>query len=311
MSVPRKHHVVAQVQLRAFAQDGRVRVHPSDAPRSTRVRPVREAGYVLDAYTVKTRGGLDMGIEKRVLGFVEQLFAPVIDKLESGKPLTQNDWGAIGVMIAAQAARDGQGRTFLDSTVRQLMGDEEQRLRAANPMIGADDLRRKLDRFGRSTIVKPHILPEPGNVSVAGLGVLISKIYQEVVLPLKGLLLRSTGRDFIISDSPVYTFEPVDLFGQARMPDDDVARETTEITMPLTRRHAVLLTRDSLLDEVDVGNDVVAIVNNRTVRSRFCTEAYAYPDPSTIDLVVGDFVHEWWRVPLIPILERLPRRLVS
>ena len=172
MPEPYKHHVIPQVHLRAFSQDGHVRVHDVNNPRATRVRHVSETAYVEHAYTIQTRSGPSATVEKKLFARIENLIGPVIQTLQASRTLTSDEWGTIGGMVATQAARDGHGRTFLSRLVRELMTAEESKIRATDPAISEEELQRKLDRFGRSTIVQSHIIPEPDNVSVAGLSAL-------------------------------------------------------------------------------------------------------------------------------------------
>jgi hypothetical protein len=135
-----------------------------------------------------------------------------------------------------------------------------------------EEVEEELDFYGRRDLVKPHVKPSAKNIAIAATPFLIQKMYEDLA-PYRLTVVRSAHRKFIIADSPVSVFpQYVDPKEEAYFSAD------TEFVFPVTSMHAVVITAELGRPQfVEVGHDVVAIVNARTARAA-AQEVYCAPD---------------------------------
>lgn len=296
---PRRHHIVPKVILRGFAdRRKRIRVVPTNGSES-RIEHIKRVAFVRDANTLRTDCGLDFDLEE-LLSKAENEFPSVIECLDLPTRAEEHDRAILG-LVAVQFARDPYHRAWLGDEVNVIRAALAAALKDDNPSISDDDVAQEFEHYGKRHIVKSHLIPDAENVAVAGTPFLMGRVFEDLQT-LNLTILRSTGPMFITCDSPVAL---LDRYALAEGHDAEAEcagfLPETEITHPVTSRHAVLLTSQPVPGAlIDVSGDVVAIVNARTVRAA-AREVYCSPVYPT-DALKTALSRWWWRRAILDTL---------
>jgi hypothetical protein len=279
------------VLLREFADaGGRVRVVPKsgDPPRLTNIANV---SVICDANTMDTDEGRDYELE-RLLSKIEGHFPAAIAALDLLERTPEED-ALVLSLVVTQAARDPWTRDgFFRGEIEPVYDALRHALRADAANLTDLEIEAEVDHYGRTHIVKSHLSPSPENVAKAGTAWLITKMYEDLA-PYRLTVLHSARSGFITADSPVSIF-PESVHER----DEATFLPETEFVLPVTPRHAVLITaHHALPQKVEAAPDVEAVVNARTtkaaVREVYC--APGYPDESLRQHLGG-----WWvSMPLL------------
>jgi hypothetical protein len=298
-SEPRRHHIVPKVILKGFAdQRKRIRVVPTHGG-SAEIEHIKRVAVIRDANTLRTDGGLDFDLEE-LLSKAENEFPNVIECLDLASRTEEQDRAIFG-LIAVQFARDPYHRAWLGEEVDVIRAALVTALREDNPSISDDEIAGEFEHYGKRHIVKSHLIPDAENVAIAGTPFLMGRVFEDMQT-LNLTVLRSAGPMFITCDSPVALFDRYEI---AERRDAEAERAgflpETEITHPITSRHAALVTsRATPSALINVGADVVAIVNARTVRTA-AREVYCNPKYPLQSLEI-DLSRWWWRRPILDTL---------
>ena len=113
--IARKHHILPRLLLKRFAKDDQVWVTDRISQKSY-LKNIEDAACVKDYYIVETTGevGADC-IEQGVLGKIENLVEPVIEKmLQSGAMPKGEDWNILANFLALMYVRGPLLRAMIE-----------------------------------------------------------------------------------------------------------------------------------------------------------------------------------------------------
>jgi hypothetical protein len=296
--IPRRHHVNPQVLLREFADtDERVLVVPKWG-KPSRVQDIRNVSVVKDANTLETVSGKDISLEL-ALSRIESHYPAIVASLDRA-PRSGEENALILSLVTTQFARDPYYRAWIGEEVALIYEALAFALRDDDQHITADEVEAELEHYAKGNIVKPHVNHEYRNVAIAGTAFLILMAYEDFA-SCNLTILRAPVGSFITGDSPIFLYDRYELAERRESLAISAGfLPETEITVPITSRHAALLTTASTKDLVDVGKDVVSIVNARTVRSS-ARDVYCPPNYSP-ELLSIDMSQWWWRRPILTTL---------
>ena len=289
-NVPKRHHINPEVLLRQFAdEDDFVRVVPKNGGRP-RLQTLNNTSVVGHANTLETDLGRDFSLEE-LLAKVEGYF-PEVFRLLDVRARTSEETSLILSLVATQVARDPWNRNGVFGEVAVTYDALAYALREENAGISQEESDGEIEHYGRSYIVASHVSPAPENIAVAGTPWLIGKLYDELA-PYRLTVLHSKNAAFFTADSPVsvHPARPEDRDVFAFLPD-------TEFLLPVTPRHAVLITAAYELPEwLNADRDVELIVNARTAKATF-REIYCPPSSDLSEVKLH--MDAWWSsMPLL------------
>jgi hypothetical protein len=241
-----------------------------------------------------TDEGRDYKLE-HLLSKIEGHFPAAIAVLDLLKRTPEED-ALVLSLVVTQAARDPWTRdAFFRGEIEPIYEALRHALRVDAANLTDVEIEAEVHHYGRTHIVKANLSPTPENVAKAGTAWLITKMYEDLV-PYRLTVLHSPRSGFITADSPVSIFpESVHERDEATFLPD------TEFVLPLTPRHAVLITaKHTLPQRVDAARDVEAVVNARAARTavREVICAPDYPAESLRQHLGG-----WWApMPLLRLV---------
>ena len=270
-----------QVLLRYFAdEDGRIRVVPRAG--AARLQHIRNTSVVAHANTLERDDGRHYGIEQ-ALSTIEGHYPAIVGLLDKATRSDEED-ALIRALVVTQAARDPFTRSGLIATEVQNIYDAiEHALREDRPNISETEMRAELDFYGRHSVVLPNVDPSPENAAIAGTAFLIGKMYDD--LKDYGIsVLRSHRMDIITADSAATVFP-------RKVLDEALFNSETEFVLPVTPRHAVIVTEKRRAQLIEVSSDVVCIINSRTALDA-AREIYSHPEQAIEKLQM--YFSGWW-----------------
>jgi len=247
---------------------------------------------------LKRFSGKDVSLEE-ALSQIESHYPAIIASLDRA-PRSAEQNALILSLVATQFARYPFNRAWIGEEAALIYEALSSALREADPCITVDEVDAEIEHYAKLNIIKPHVNHEHRNVAIAGTAFLILKAYEDSA-SCNLTILRASDGSFITGDSPIFVY---DRYKLAETSNSEATCTCffpeTEITVPITSRHAALLTIAGTRELLDVGKDVVSIVNARTVRSS-AREVYCPPDYSAA-LSSINMSQWWWRRPILVTL---------
>lgn len=291
---PKRHHINPQVLLREFAGErGRVRVVPKYGG-SPRLQHISNVSVIRHANTMQTDTGRDNSLE-RLLAHIEDHFPAALSLLDLPQRTPEQD-ALVLSLVVTQAARDPNTRAgFFGGEIEPIYAALRHALREHDPSITETELNAEIDHYGRTHVVKSHLSPTPENVAVAGTAWLIMKMYEDLA-PYRLTVVRSPRSAYITADSPVSIFP-----GSVLEHDEASFLPDTEFLLPVTPKHAVLITAQHAVPQrVDADLSIEAVINARTAKAAL-REVYCAPDYELSSVATA--LDGWWAsMPLIRLL---------
>jgi Protein of unknown function (DUF4238) len=290
---PKRHHIQPQVLLRQFADTNNKIAVINKRDRTKKLKDVKKVSVVKHANTLKLSSGLDYSLEE-ALSKIENFYPAIIASLDRVARTPEED-AFVLTLVTTQMARDPFYRGWLREDVEAIYEALRVALLEDDPKLKDMEIAQEWEHYAKGNIVKPYVEADPKNVEIAGTLSLI-RLYYESLQPYSLSILRAKLGSFITADSPLSLYDGYVLAGTETTTHDMSVSEETEILFPITSQHAALITRDALKPLFDVENDIVAIVNARTVRTA-AVEIYCHPHYDT-RLLARDLGMWWWRRPL-------------
>jgi hypothetical protein len=286
------------VLLRQFA-DAREEIAVVDKYNAAqRIERVRDVSVVRNANTLQVTGGLDYSLE-RVLSKIENHYPRIIASLDS-TVRTRDEDAWILSLITTQMARDPFNRAWIGEEAAQIYESLRCALREENTSISDDEIEDEWEYYAKGNLVKPHVGVAPANIAKAGTAWLIQAYYASLQPYCLAILRAKATKSFITADSPLSLYDRYALAGTSELTRDTSFHDETELVFPITSRHAALITLNQLKPLFDVSDDIVVVVNARTVRAA-AAEIYCHPLYAA-DRLKRDLSMWWWRRALQPDL---------
>jgi hypothetical protein len=267
---PKRHHINPQVLLREFADHrGRVQVIPKHGG-TARLQHISNVSVIRHANTMQTDAGRDNSLE-RLLSQIEGHFPEVLSLLDLPCRTPEQD-ALVLSLVVTQAARDPYTRTgFFSGEIEPVYEALRHALREDDPDVTEAWLDAEVDNYGRSHVVKPPVSPTPENVAVAGTAWLIKNMYEDLA-PYRLTVIYSARSSFITADSPVSIF-PASVHER----DEATFLPDTEFVLPVTPRHAILITAlHAFPQRLNADLSTEAVINARTAKAAV-REVYRAP----------------------------------
>jgi len=283
MPTPKRHHYLPVSYLCRFARERSERgaLHVFDlVNRQPRVQTPKNTG-VQGYYNAieKQDGTRDFGIEQ-FFSRIESQVSPVIDRLEGGGTLTEEERGILGLFVACQKLR---GPEF-EEQPRQTM-DQILRLSARLCFADADRAHESLAQFERDTGAPLGLSAEEmmayiqrddyqirihRNESLRLMTRLVGDMAKRFVRMDWQFLHTSRKCAFITTDNPVYVMPPVDWRNMPKWCGYGYGTPGTRKLFPLSDRLCLMMLDPGVRAEhASIGDEDV-----RTINLHLATEAY-------------------------------------
>ena len=293
----KNQHYVPSSYLRAWCDPVRPEGHEpfvwvfAKQARSGRPKSPANLFSENEMYTVIREGGSrDLAVES-LLNALETAFIQIRDRrISTEDAMSPEEFEALCAFVAAMYARTPRYRSHTQSQwghARRIMEELKQKMEAATKdqrqamtralSFGAAKEKESGLNYEQVKRLAEHPLPVTVPSMVRTATQVLSKMDPAI-------LVTDDKVGFITSDSPCVWFDPEAYKRPPFYRSVGLGWPTIEVTLPLTPRHCLLLTRRGLQGYVPVGPVEVAEINRRTrfhcdeqfVVSRHETRPYWY-----------------------------------
>lgn len=262
----KRHHYVSEFYLKKWTKKGDRRVLSLDR-RSGVIKPIgiKDAAVSSGFYNAQLEDGTVSTAAERVLSYVEDASAPLLELLAPGEDLSMEDKGTLALYLAFQALRGRGNRSYLDQSLNLV---EKSRIIGDLKPGDREGARRRLEELGHEPNEEgiDHILEwveDPDLIELKNPTSNHVRAMMQIVLDLAPYIwtrewnvLETTGeRRFVTTDEPLVLVRPLDpysLGGFALAP---------EVLYPLSPTRLLVLSLEKLRAE-EMNDESVRLHND-------------------------------------------------
>jgi len=266
---PRKkrHHVVPQSYLRAFADDREmlrsIQREPKDGDNDYIILSVKDAAVERYFYRVHRADGSPCDDLEDALGKFDALIPEIVRRAITEEPLSRRTIDDLKYLYANFAARNGLGRDMLIEEVSEMKSRVARDFEKAFPDESALEHKELLDSVIRGVFDHPEMYSaDPETISRLAIIPKSLEVYE--MMPAHACVLESTEVELLTSDAPFGAFDPDDLPKATGVYGPAFSSPRVELTLPLDRKHAVLFANIPMPGRAVMSPRGIAVINART-----------------------------------------------
>jgi hypothetical protein len=260
--------MVPQAYLRAWVDDRdqlrAIMREPKNPDHDFLVTHVRDAASQNYFYAVRAADGTPLDDLEDMLAEFDGMIPNIVKRATADAWHSEVTVDNLKYMYANFAARNELGRDMLVEHVAAMRTKAERMFERDFPGESAADNADVLDDLMRKVWEAPaHYAPDPDTIS--RLAILPKADDLHKMMPKYACVVESEKVEFFTSDAPFGAFDPSnppDGSGSYGPAWDD---PRVELTLPLTRRHAVLFANVPMPLRASISPAFAAVINARTV----------------------------------------------
>jgi Protein of unknown function (DUF4238) len=196
MSEPHKHHFIPKFYQRGFVPGRGHKIWVYEKDGKPRQRSVRRVGMQIDLYAFERAGKFDFGTIEKELALLDDQGSKVIQKLESGRPITDKDRARLSRFVSVMWRRTPKHLDHVNKTAVDLVPGVFAPLEQLEDQMSPEvmtEVKRLKEKYSE----------QPPDFVFAH-NVLRDSVFEKVMYSMDWAFFTAcNGKEFLTSDDPV------------------------------------------------------------------------------------------------------------
>jgi len=196
MSDPHRHHFIPRFYQRGFVPGRGHKIWVYENDKKPRQRSVSSVGMQIDLYAFEQAGKVDFGTVEKELSRLEDHASRVIQKLESGRPITDKDRARLSRFVSVMWRRTPKHMDHVNKTAVDLVPGVFAPLEQLEDRM-SPEVKAEVRRLKKKYSEQPPAVVFAHNV-------LRDSVFEDVMYSMDWAFFTAcNGKQFLTSDNPV------------------------------------------------------------------------------------------------------------